>query len=603
MFFMSKLLLSMSNEQVENPLYFKLEKDNKISYLLGTCHVATYSQLPRELREQFNFNTLVTEIDFQNELAIQGTELYQKFIEDHDFKVYSDESIWNSLNSNQKEKFIRFFKDFYFTQDDRVYDIYSIFIPDELFLSLLASFLHVCGIDFKLYNRAKENHKTSLGLESFQDRLDIGLGKDNKFNYDKNIIDAIKKDVPNFISQAEDIYEFSLNLNMFSKTYIPELDKVLSKYCDGEITCLIAQELPSTLLRNHRWLSKLLQTHADYPDVLFAVGALHVWGEHGVINLLLKEGFQIQAYNLKQKNWEEIRGDFLSPDLADPAFIKRQIFELGKELLLLFKNDLQSKQEKKDFQENSIEIKGWIGKLKNSGTDTAHYCFDNDCLVQTIQATIDYLESPFINLNPIKRILAPLNSVHITMDNSFYAFIYMHNNREEFDNLIPVEQIRKTIAEKIKNGGKIIIDLPIRGIILDEDNKLNEIVEIFSKYKDTISHLPIKRMQLSEFINLMEIDHLFFGKITKSSKKLLSIIAKHIVKTNFQDTAISILDNYPEVTEEDFNDQYLIEDINCKTKILLKKYMADLGFVYLEEENIDNPSPILRLTFMYNTAL
>jgi uncharacterized protein len=46
--------------------------------------------------------------------------------------------------------------------------------------------------------------------------------------------------------------------------------------------------------RNKKWIGRM-EERMDQTPVFFAVGAAHLWGENGLINLLRQEGYRVEA--------------------------------------------------------------------------------------------------------------------------------------------------------------------------------------------------------------------------------------------------------------------------------------------------------------------
>ncbi len=80
--------------------------------------------------------------------------------------------------------------------------------------------------------------------------------------------------------------------------------KLINAYKEQDITALyryitesksIGDDMgPFLDVRNKKWIPRMAKK-MDKSSVFFAVGAGHLWGDHGVINLLRKDGYKVEA--------------------------------------------------------------------------------------------------------------------------------------------------------------------------------------------------------------------------------------------------------------------------------------------------------------------
>ncbi|WP_426493254.1 TraB/GumN family protein [Hymenobacter sp. 102] len=128
---------------------------------------------------------------------------------------------------------------------------------------------------------AQEQHKEVTGLESVQEQM----GFFDKIPYavqSKMLADMVTK-------EAEAKQEFQQLLTLYKAQNIEELRTVSSKSSFG------FQEYEQLLLdgRNQQWIARIEKQAAAQPT-FFAVGAAHLGGTQGVLNLLRQQGYSVK---------------------------------------------------------------------------------------------------------------------------------------------------------------------------------------------------------------------------------------------------------------------------------------------------------------------
>ncbi len=157
------------------------------------------------------------------------------------------------------------------------------------------------GIDFNIMDTATLNAIPLRSLEP-HDTL-INLFSDEKFDDQIEMVRGALLNIENaddmFITmrnqylkgQVREIWEISkINANA-SGRYSPE--KVTEMFAKSEEILLSG--------RNKKWVEKLL-AEVTGTQVFVAAGALHLSGQEGLLNLLVREGFEITALDSVRKN-------------------------------------------------------------------------------------------------------------------------------------------------------------------------------------------------------------------------------------------------------------------------------------------------------------
>lgn len=128
---------------------------------------------------------------------------------------------------------------------------------------------------------AQEDDKEIVGLESLQEQLKVINGMN---------ADTVARQV---LKIADDLDSFKITyremLTLYKKQDLPELHKMFLESPDykDDLDLLLYD-------RNRSWVP-IIGDLAKEQSTFFAVGAGHLWGDDGVIDLLRKEGYTVEA--------------------------------------------------------------------------------------------------------------------------------------------------------------------------------------------------------------------------------------------------------------------------------------------------------------------
>jgi len=145
-----------------------------------------------------------------------------------------------------------------------------------------AGYLPSAGIDAYFSRRAKEAGKERIALETVE--FQVGLFAD---------------------LTAEQSLAFLRYSLIDLETVIPELDELSTNWRAGKVAAVEAlmaegfDEFPELLDkmvtdRNRAWMSPIEELLAGDSDAMVVVGALHLVGEEGLVNLLQKRGYVVE---------------------------------------------------------------------------------------------------------------------------------------------------------------------------------------------------------------------------------------------------------------------------------------------------------------------
>jgi len=136
------------------------------------------------------------------------------------------------------------------------------------------------GYEDKLKSKALKNKKKIAGLEDPQEQIALL----------ENIpADTVVKELLETIQGKNDEQaEYKKLINAYKKQDLSALYNLIqTSKSDGEDLNEFIDE------RNEKWIGRM-EERMEQKSVFFAVGAGHLWGEKGVINLLRQEGYTVE---------------------------------------------------------------------------------------------------------------------------------------------------------------------------------------------------------------------------------------------------------------------------------------------------------------------
>ncbi len=142
-------------------------------------------------------------------------------------------------------------------------------------------------LDLVLYRKAEQQGKTLCGLETPEEIVSM---LDNiPMETQKNLLRIAVREYPKLNAMFEKMLKYYLarDLTALLKLSDNELEK------SGEdVTALVNDVLVTK--RNHNMLQNM-QSHLKKGDAFIAVGALHLPGSKGLLNLLQQQGYRVQS--------------------------------------------------------------------------------------------------------------------------------------------------------------------------------------------------------------------------------------------------------------------------------------------------------------------
>lgn len=260
----SSLLWKISGNGLENP-----------SYLYGTMHAVCETNIDAKVLKAFDETSqLYLEIDmddpsFQADmmkgLIMKDGKTISSLITEEDSKIldaFLQENVGYSL------KMINSFKPIM---------VSSLYIPKLLGCDMKT-------VDVELMKISAEQKEEVYGLESIEDQFNAF----EKIPYTVQVKELMKAAKNNLVNDKEEMKKM---LAVYKSENI-EAMLAISKESDNKIMTDFEDDL--LIKRNQNWIPVITKVVKENPT-FFGVGAAHLAGENGVIKLLRKQGFKVEA--------------------------------------------------------------------------------------------------------------------------------------------------------------------------------------------------------------------------------------------------------------------------------------------------------------------
>ena len=276
-FFLFILIPAFSiGQEIDNSLLWEIKspKINKSSFLYGTIHMVKKEdfKLKEKVKRSFNSCTklalevdlnmsLKTKMDVAMSTLLPNNKSIDEFMSKDEFmklKVYAVDSV--GISEKKFNKYTRL-KPFYFS---------SILIKESLG--------KIKSYDEEFHKMSSKNKMSEIGLESIQSQLKI-IDQTSIQDQVKMLLEGLENEEANSFDQMV-------------KAYNEEDIKTLYKIITNESTDIKDFQYNFIDKRNQSWISVIEKTINIEPTFI-AVGAGHLYGEKGIINLLKKQGYDV----------------------------------------------------------------------------------------------------------------------------------------------------------------------------------------------------------------------------------------------------------------------------------------------------------------------
>ena len=267
------ILFFNSNYSQENSIFWKIQKDSIISYIIGTNHIFDKTFIEKD-------NTIISALDKSSIVFLENIESKDSIINSRTNFNYIDilsnkerkilkEIIDSNLNSNKlTNRELHLKVQSYWDKKSCLKDQ---FCSDKI------------SMDGFIKNYSQKNNKKVIGLEKISETLNF-----IETEYLKNADES--KIVTSLRYKLNEIDKGSISKNC---TY-NELYK--EKKCNYNFSIEVFDSLLNT--RNNNWFIKIQKALESNEPVFIAVGLAHLDFKNGLISMLQEKGYVVTSINL-----------------------------------------------------------------------------------------------------------------------------------------------------------------------------------------------------------------------------------------------------------------------------------------------------------------
>lgn len=268
---------ALNAQQLKNSTLWQISGNGleKPSYLFGTIHLTCNASFDDDVKQALdNTSQIVLEIDMDDpalqqkmmgDMMMKGGKTIKEFITDEEYKIldtFFTETLGMSIKMMQNIK--------------------PFFLSTMLYPKMLDCPMQ--SYELELVKIAQQQDEEVKGLETVEEQLHVfdTIPYEEQLNdLLKTVKDNLAYDKGNFKKMLE-VYE-SEDITQLLKMIVEDKNYSFAKYQDIFL-----------YNRNKNWISKIT-TYAKETPTFFAVGAGHLAGEEGVIQLLRQSGFTVSA--------------------------------------------------------------------------------------------------------------------------------------------------------------------------------------------------------------------------------------------------------------------------------------------------------------------
>lgn len=245
------------------------------SYLFGTIHLIEkeFFKFPESLKEKIQSSKkIIFELPYPNNTSVR------------DLLIFPGKNILNDFSENEKIKILNWFKQHLKIAENDFLSNYSEFKPFVLAQTIIQfQFLdNSISYEQEIYKVVKSKSIQIEGLESINDQLKV-LDSIPYQTQLKNIITAI---------DSFDIYG-----NTLKEIQLAYKNQDLKKIYQWMLKDASLSSYPLTSVldeRNKKWISSI-EKNINQSSTFIAVGAGHLAGENGLIELLKRKGYKLKS--------------------------------------------------------------------------------------------------------------------------------------------------------------------------------------------------------------------------------------------------------------------------------------------------------------------
>lgn len=248
---------------------------SKSSYLFGTIHIICSddyvwtNKMDESLKkaDKVCFEMDMDDPHLMMQIASAMVDHSGKMLKDY-FTAQEFEQLSQYLRDSMNT-------DIHYLQQMKPAVLLSMFASKSLDCANQASY------ETKIMEEAQKEKKEIIGLEQASEQIAL---------LDGMPVDSVVKEVMSTINNpSDDKKEYANLVATYKQQDLPKLYELIQQSKE------LGDDMGDFLdVRNKKWISRM-KANMNNQSVFFAVGAGHLWGENGVIQLLRKAGYQVEA--------------------------------------------------------------------------------------------------------------------------------------------------------------------------------------------------------------------------------------------------------------------------------------------------------------------
>lgn len=270
-------LFSSNAQKLENSTLWKITGNGleEPSYLFGTIHMTCDATLDADVVKALDETSqLVLEIDMDDP-SMQSKMMSGMFMKD-------GVSIKDLVSDEDYKSIDEMMKKHAGMSVNMMQNMKPFFLTASIYPKLLDCPMQ--SFELELQKVAKEQNEEVLGLETIEYQLNVF----DEIPYEAQVKDLVR-------SAKDDLaYDKKMFAKMMEVYKNEDINAMVEMMNDEEYTSISEHQDKLLDNRNKNWIPKISEFANEKPT-FFGVGAGHLAGKNGVINLLRKEGFTVEA--------------------------------------------------------------------------------------------------------------------------------------------------------------------------------------------------------------------------------------------------------------------------------------------------------------------
>ena len=268
---------SLLAQKLENSTLWKIEGSglNKASYLFGTIHITCDATLENDVIKALDeTKQIVLEIDMDDPdmqdkmmkgMYMKDGKTLKSIVNDEDYQAI-DSLFTSKMGISVK----------------MIENVKPFFLTSMLYLKFIDCPME--SLEAELMKVAKEQNEEIFGLETIDDQINVF----EVIPYEDQVKDLVRTAKDNM---AYDKANFAKLLSIYKDENITDMLNIMN---DDNYSSVAEYQDELLDNRNINWIPKIKE-YAEKQATFFGVGAGHLAGENGVINLLRQAGYTVRA--------------------------------------------------------------------------------------------------------------------------------------------------------------------------------------------------------------------------------------------------------------------------------------------------------------------